>query len=181
MISRNVKFLSLVLFILSSASLFGVQEIKEVTLISKILRENADSCHKILKLAYFMREQAVPFSDPRYQSRFRFKPREDHAREILSITRTVRSKFKMLSGIIYHVPIKNREVLFTAVYTSLDNLTTAAKRALRAIKDGNSALYMVSAQTSDREAKNIYKLIGDLEDLINKSIEQSDRTLHEDL
>lgn len=180
---KALKLTTLILvmvMVLTGMPLKAVQEIKEVNLINRILKETNDDCKKILRAAYHMREQALPFSSPKYQEKFRFKPNDGCPRDILSISRTMRARIKMLSGILYHIPIPNRNEVFTGVYTSLDNLDVSAKRALRAIRDGNFALYMISSQTSDKEARNIYKLVGDFEDMINQSIERSDAT-HENL
>ncbi len=172
-------FLVLVM-VFTGTPLGAVQEIKEVNLINRILKETNDDCKKVLRAAYHMREQALPFSSPKYQEKFRFQPNDGCPRDILSISRTMRSRIRMLSGILYHVPISNRNEVFTGVYTSLTSLDVSAKRALRAIRDGNFALYMISSQTSDKEARNIHKLVGDFEDMINQSIERSDAT-HENL
>ena len=160
--------------LLSAFPAFAVQEVKEVHLVDQIMKQNVDACTQILKAAYKMREQALPFTHPKYQAKYRFSPSDTLPRSILSLSRSMRSRFKLLSGILYHVPVRNRTELFKSVDTSLDTLTNSSKRALRAIRDGNSALFLASANTADKEARLIYKLLGDFEDIINDSIEKSD-------
>ena len=168
---------SLFALLLFAFPAFAVQEVKELHLVDQIMKQNVDACNQIMKTAYKMREQALPFTHPKYRAKHRFGPSDSYPRAILSLSRGLRSRFKLLSGILYHVPVRNRAELFKSAETSLDTLTNSSKRALRAIRDGNSALFLASAETADKEARQIYKLLGDFEDIINESIEKSDASL----
>lgn len=159
---------------LSIVPLFAVQELKEIALVSYILKQNTDACSKVLKDAHAMRAQAVPFLKPHYQERVRFHPNDEQTRHIMSLAREIRSRFKLLSGILYHIPIKNRDVMFKTTEASLDTLSNSSKRALRAIRDGNFQLYLASADTAAKEAHNLYNMTLSFEELINDSIEKSD-------
>ena len=168
-------FATIFAVVMLSLPVAAVQEVKEINLISSIMKQNVDSCNRIIRASHRMHEQAEPFLQPKYQAKYRFKPSDHPTREILTQVRAMASRFKLLGGILYHSPVESRHKILKMSDASLETLTNASKRALRAIRDGNHALYIASAQTADREAKTLYRLITDMEDAINTSIESTDQ------
>jgi hypothetical protein len=169
-------FTAIVIVILLSLPATALQEVRELQLVGSILKQNLASCNRILKAAHVMHEQAEPFLEPKFQAKFRFKPSDKPTREILTHVRSMASQFKLLSGILYHSKVESRHRIFKMTEASLETLANSSKRALRAIRDGNHALYLASAQTADREAKTLFRLMTDMEDAINASIEVTDES-----
>ncbi|HNW36578.1 MAG TPA: hypothetical protein PKM25_16695, partial [Candidatus Ozemobacteraceae bacterium] len=124
--------------------------------------------------AHYMAEEAHPFTHPRHQARYRFAPSDTKARSVLDASRGLSSRFHLLMGILCHVPMPTRDGIFKSGIASADSLSTYAKRSLRAIKDGNYALYLASAQGIEKETFAVEKALKDLEDAVNQSIRESD-------
>jgi hypothetical protein len=152
----------------------GAQEIKELALISKFLSESFGSLKRVHRLSHEMKEHARPFMVKRHRDRYRFEPGDKVAREIMSLSRKAASNFKMVNGILHQSDIVNRQALFKDFSDTMDNVATFCKRAIRANKDNNYALYLASAQGIEKEIVIGNDLLNDLELAINYSVAQSD-------
>ncbi|MBF0546832.1 MAG: hypothetical protein HQM08_20500 [Candidatus Riflebacteria bacterium] len=159
---------------------FSAQELSEINMTRDILNKNFENIKFIIGYSSRMLENAEPFSKPNYARRYKFELSDENSRAILSILRKVGYEFKTLSGVTCHTEIKELPEAFKGIFASIDTLDTGVKRSLRAIKDHNSALYIASAQTINKEAKNMIQEIGTLEKILDQAIHDSDMK-HEDL
>ncbi len=164
----------------SGFSAFAVQEIKERLLITAFLRENLTGLKQLFRTSHDMIQEAKPFGNRHHQNRYRFSPGEKNGRLILSTARAMSARFRLLQGTLCYAPMQGRDELFKIILESLDQIVTFGKRGLRAVKDGNYALYMASAQGIEKEAFSIDLRMKDLEVQINKSIAATD-AMKEDL
>ncbi|OQA05258.1 MAG: hypothetical protein BWY66_02609 [bacterium ADurb.Bin374] len=171
---RWLKLLSLAALLFQADPAPAVQEIKETMIVSKTMNEQLTMCKTLLKTAHSMAEEAEPFTHPRHQARYRFAPSDKRARSVLDTSRGLSSRFHLLMGVLSQAPMQNRDTIFKSGLASAENLSKYAKRSLRAIKDGNHALYIASAQGIEKEAFAVEKILKDLEDAINESIRESD-------
>jgi hypothetical protein len=169
---RLLMIFGVLMAVVGTAAAF--QEVRETVLIGTILKKNTNSCHQILRSTHAMREQAIPFLKPKYQAKFRFQPEDKHTRRIMSLARTIKANLDLLGGVLYHADVPNRDQILNAARACTETMTTASKRALRAIRDHNHELYLVSAETTNREALNLNRLLLDMENSINASIEKGD-------
>lgn len=150
------------------------QEIKETLTISRYLDDNFSDIKAIYRHASEMKKQATPFNHKRHRDRYRFEPGDSHARKILSMTRELTGRFKLVNGILYHSDIENKNVIYKETLESVDSISTYAKRAVRANKDNNYALYLASAEGIEKETRKLNGLLDELEANINESIVRSD-------
>lgn len=171
---RWLKLLSLAALLFQADPAPAVQEIKETMIISKTMSESLTMCKSLLKASHYMSEEARPFTNPRHQARYRFAPPDKKARSVLDMSRGLSSRFHLLMGVLCQVPMQSRDTIVKSGLASADSLSRYAKRSIRAIKDGNHALYIASAQGIAKEAFIVEKILKDLEDAINESIRESD-------
>lgn len=175
---KNSVFKLLVMMLLLLSGLPGqvkaAQEIKEINILSGYLGDIFNFNRKILKYSHLMQEQARPFGNPRHRARYRFEPKDDHARAIMILSRRIASRFKMVNGMLYHSEMPNRLMTFRQALETSESMVTFAKRSIRAISDGNYALYLASAQGIEKEVFALNELIASLEGAINAVIEESD-------
>ena len=150
------------------------QEIKETNTISRFLDDNFVGIKSIYRHACEMKKQANPFNSKKHREKYRFEPGDSHPRTIMSQSRDLVSRYKLVNGILYHSDIPNRLELFNKSIDSINTITTYAKRAIRANKDNNYALYLASAQGIEKETVELNKLLDELECSINESIVRSD-------
>lgn len=168
--------LFLVLFIL----MFGIKpsyailEVKELKLISDFMDENFSNLKTIYRLSKEMKEQARPFGRKHHRDRYRFEPGDDKPREIMTLSRKIHSRYKLISGIIGQSNVKNKTNILNELNDVNANITVFCKRAIRANKDNNYALYIASAQGIEKEVITGNKLLNDLEIVINDSIADAD-------
>jgi hypothetical protein len=92
----------------------------------------------------------------------------------MSKSRELASRFKMVNGILYHSDVPNKNLIYKETLESLDSICVYSKRAIRANKDNNYALYLASAQGIEKEVTALNKLLDELEAGINESILESD-------
>ncbi|MFZ2959243.1 MAG: hypothetical protein WA705_20345 [Candidatus Ozemobacteraceae bacterium] len=177
-ISRVIA-IALLVFIGLSTQAFAAPEIMETQLINDILQKNLNACKEIRGLSRSMGDVAEPFRSPRYAAKFRFAPSDERSRKVLSSTRAMQSRFKTLSGILCNSSIPQRVEKFKAVFATIDSLTTATKRSIRAIKDGNFALYLAATQTIEKDALDMVSHISDIETMINQNIDATDKKREE--
>lgn len=170
------KILVVLLMMLSGISqpAPAAQEIKEINILSGYFGDIFAFNRKILKHSHLMQEQARPFGQPRHRARYRFEPKDDHARAIMILSRRMSSRFKLINGMLYHSELPNRVMTFRQSLESCESMVTFAKRGIRAIKDGNYALYLASAQGIEKEVFVLNELLASFEGAINASIEESD-------
>lgn len=152
----------------------AAQEVKEIFLISSFLGESHANLKKIHRLANEMKSQARPFSSKRHRDRYRFEPGDKIPREIMSLSRKMSASFKMINGVLHQSDVKNKEIIFKQFFDATDSLSTFCKRAIRANRDNNYALYLASAQAIEKEVAIGNDLLNDLEIAINNSIAESD-------
>lgn len=150
------------------------QEIKETATISRFLDDNFTGIKSIYRHACEMKKQAQPFNSRKHREKYRFEPGDSHARTIMSQTRELASRYKIVNGILYHSDIPNRLELYNKSLESINTIATYAKRAVRANKDNNYALYLASAQGIEKETFELNKLLDELEWSINDSIVRAD-------
>ncbi|MBF0499529.1 MAG: hypothetical protein HQM09_05325 [Candidatus Riflebacteria bacterium] len=171
--------LSLLLLVSFSGKVSAIPEIVETGLIHDILQKNLDACNEIRGLARAMEEVAHPFTNPRYAAKYRFAPNDERSRSVMSLSRAMGYRFKTLTGILCNANLPQRGEKFKAVFATVDTLTTLSKRSIRAIRDGNFALYLASTQTLEKEAEVMVKHIADIETMINLNIESTDKKREE--
>ena len=150
------------------------QEIKETLTISRYLDDNFEGIKSIYRYANEMKKQALPFNSKKHRDRYRFEPGDKFARLIMSKSREIASRFKLVNGILYHSDVPNRALIFKESLETLDSIAVYSKRAIRANKDNNYALYLASAQGIEKETAALNKLLDELEAGINESIVESD-------
>lgn len=166
--------LSLLLLGLFTLPASSTQEIKETMILSGYLGDIFSFNKLILKHSYEMQEEAKPFTSRRHRARFRFEPKDVHPRTIMVLSRKIDARFKLINGLLFHSELPNRQLLFRQMFETADSMTKFSKRAIRAIKDNNYALYLASAQGVGKEVFALNELISSLENAINASIEESD-------
>lgn len=150
------------------------QEIKETLTISRFLNDNYTGLKYIYRLANEMKKQAIPFNSRKHREKFRFEPGDSHARNIMTKTRELASRYKLVNGILYHSSVSNKNLIYRESLEAIDSIATYAKRAIRANKDNNYALYLASARGIEKEVAELNKLLDELESGINESIAESD-------
>lgn len=150
------------------------QEIKETMILSGYLGEIFQFNRQIFKHSHLMQEQARPFGQPRHRARFRFEPKDENPRTIMVLARKISARFKLVNGLLYHSDLPNRSMTHRQAMESAESMITYAKRAIRAIKDGNYALYLASGQAIEKEVLSLNELIASFEGAINANIEESD-------
>jgi len=150
------------------------QEIKETKTISRFLDDNYDGIKTIYRFANEMKKQALPFNSKKHRDRYRFEPGDSYARNIMSKSRELASRFKLVNGILYHSNVPNKNLIYKETLEALDSISVYSKRAIRANKDNNYALYLASAQGIEKEVATLNKLLDELEVGINESIFESD-------
>jgi hypothetical protein len=150
------------------------QEVKETKIISNFLDDNFEGIKYIYRQANEMKKQALPFNSKKHRDRYRFEPNDSTARAIMSKSRELCSRFKLVNGILYHSSVPNRHLIFKESLESLDSIAVYSKRAIRAIKDNNYALYLASAEGIEKEAVALNKLLDELEYGINETIDEYD-------
>ncbi|EKD81487.1 MAG: hypothetical protein ACD_39C01785G0002 [uncultured bacterium] len=152
----------------------AVQEIKETFMLSGFLGDNYDYIKKILRHSQEMQHEARPFTVKRHRERYRFEPGDKHPREIMILARKMSARFKLINGVLYHTEIPNRLQLFNQMLETVESMVTFSKRAIRANKDYNYALYLASAQGIEKEIFMINELLNSLERSINANIVETD-------
>ena len=150
------------------------QEIKETLTISRFLDDNFEGLKAIYRFANEMKKQALPFNSKKHRDRYRFEPGDSYARSIMSKSRELASRFKLVNGILYHSSIPNRNLIYKDTMEALDSICVYSKRAIRANKDNNYALYLASAQGIEKEVVALNRLLDELEAGINENIDESD-------
>lgn len=151
------------------------QEIKETLTISRFLDDHYRDIRAIKRHANEMKKQASPFDkSEKHRSKFRFEPGDGHARTIMTLTREMASRLKLVNGILYHSDVANKDMIYKESLETVDSIATYAKRAVRANKDNNYALYLASAQGIEKDLVNLNRLLDELETGINDSIAESD-------
>ncbi len=150
------------------------QEIKETLTISRFLDDNFEGIKAIYKYANDMKKQAMPFNSQKHRDRYRFQPGDKNPRTILTKTREIASRYKLVRGILYDSSVMNKGEIFKESFEALDSITVYSKRAIRANKDNNYALYLASAQGIEKEAQKLNELLDELELNINDNIVESD-------
>jgi hypothetical protein len=168
--------LLLLVILLGSCSLpaSATQEIKETMILSGYFGDIFAFNRKILKHSYEMQQEARPFANPRHRARYRFEPKDDRARTIMILARKIGARFKLINGMLYHSDLPNRLLIYRQLLDTSNSMITFSKRAIRAIKDNNYALYLASAQGVEKEVFALNQMIASLESAINASIEESD-------
>ncbi len=162
------------LFTASPHPVGAAQEIKETTMLSQFLGENFDYLKKILKHSHEMQHQARPFTVKRHRERFRFEPGDKHPREIMILSRKITARFKMINGLLYHADIPNKQLLYKQTVETVESMVVLSKRAIRANKDYNYALYLASAQGIEKEVFAVNEMLNSLERAINSNISETD-------
>ncbi len=155
-------------------TVYAYQEIKELRLLSSFLADNYDSTKLIYRYANEMKKQAAPFNSEKHRARYRFEPNDVYARKVLSKSREMASRFKLLSGVLHQSSVPNKQLMIKESLDSIDSLSVYSKRAIRAIKDNNYVLYLASAQGIEKEAVAINKILDELEYAINENLEEYD-------
>ena len=150
------------------------QEIKETRTIGRFLDDNYEGIKAIYRYANEMKKQALPFNSKRHRDRYRFEPGDSYARTVMSKSRELASRFKLVNGILYHSDVPNKNLIYKETIEALDSIAVYAKRAIRANQDNNYALYLASAQGIEKEATALNKLLDELEAGINECILESD-------
>ena len=150
------------------------QEIKETRTISRFLDDNYSGIKFIHRHANEMKKQASPFNNKRHREKYRFEPGDKHARAIMSKSRELASRFKIVNGILYHSDLPNRIGIYNNAIEKINSISTYAKRAIRANKDNNYALYLTSAQGIEKISFELNELLDQLEVEINESIVEAD-------
>lgn len=153
---------------------FATLEVKETQLISSYLEENFRSIKEIYRYANEMKKQAMPFNSKKHRDRYRFEPRDTYARTIMSKTRSMVSRYRVVNGILCISAVQNRNQIYKETMESLDSIVVYSKRAIRAVKDNNYALYLASAEGIEKEAVNLNNLLDELEENINETIDEAD-------
>ena len=150
------------------------QEIKEMNLISSFLDDNYKGMKEIYRHANEMKKQALPFNNKKHRDRYRFQPSDGHVRFILSRSRQLATRFKVVNGILYHSSLPNRNLIIKESLDAIDSISVYSKRAIRAIKDNNYVLYLASAEGIEKETVALNKLLDEIEYSINENIEEYD-------
>ncbi len=166
--------IGLMLLAVGPTRLPAAQEIKETMILSGYLGEIFGFNRQIYKYSHLMQDQARPFGNPRHRARFRFEPKDEHARSIMILSRKIAARFKLVNGMLYHSDLPNRMMTYRQSIDTAESMTTFSKRAIRAIKDGNYALYLASAQGIEKEVFAMNELLASLEGALNANIEESD-------
>lgn len=172
-------FLLLAVFIQMASHAIGSPRITEETMLSQLLSDNLKRIKILYRYTHEMIEEARPFQSAHHQARYRFAPSDRNARTLLSLARKIHYDFNIVKGILCYPEVKNRDALLKQIQDSCDTISTYGKRALRARKDGNFALYLAAAQGVQKELKTIDTAMRDLEEAINASIRESDSRMED--
>lgn len=158
----------------SSPAYASYQEIKETRLISGVLDDNFAGIKEIYRRAKEMKKQALPFNNKKHRDRYKFQPNDGQVRIILTKTRELSSKFKLVNGVLHQSSVSNKNLIIKESLESIDSISVYSKRAIRAIKDNNYALYLASAEGIIKETVALNKLLDEMEYAINENIEEYD-------
>ena len=166
--------LMMFLFLIGVKPASAILEVKELSLISNFMDENFTNFKKIYRLSKEMKEQARPFGRKHHRDRYRFEPGDNIPREIMTLSRNINARFKLISGIIGQSSVRNKHAILNDLTDVNTNITVFCKRAIRANKDNNYALYLASAQGIEKEVVTGNSLLNDLEIVINDCIAEAD-------
>lgn len=157
----------------------GVQDIREDRILAGTLKANLDRIKTLYRYAGDMQREADPFLNPHHQARYRFSPSEHYGREMMNFSRKMHLDFTLLKGILSDAQVVDRDLILKALLDGADSLGVFGKRALRARRDGNFALYIASAQAAEKEIKDMDVSLLTLEKNINASIREADAKLED--
>ena len=177
--TRARLLLSLAAILLAAGTLYAVQAIKETVLITSSLRQNTNIIKRLYRISHNMRQKARPFGNPRHRVRFRFDPGTREGREVLTLSRDIRGQLALLKGILCHAPVPKKNEIIMNMYKRSESLGVFAKRSLRAVRDGNYALYLASAQAIEKETRLLDETMYRLENMINASIKSTDHAMED--
>lgn len=155
------------------AGLRAVQEIRETHLVHNTIKGSFDKSKRVHRLSHDMLRAAQPFTRERHRAKFRFSPDEGPSREILTISRQLAGEFKTLRGLLSQTPVDDKDYILKGLFETSGSLSVYAKRSLRAIRDGNYALYMASAQGIEKEAKLLSEYVYQIENAVNIAIDMA--------
>ncbi|RCK79969.1 MAG: hypothetical protein OZSIB_3838 [Candidatus Ozemobacter sibiricus] len=179
------KWLVLTLLLLAVACVqvapraIGSPSVKEEIMLSQILNANLQRLKVLYRYTHDMKVEAGRFQSPRHQARYRFAPSEHHGKALMSLARKMHMDFDLVRGILGFANVPNRDTLIKQIQDGSQALATYGRRALRARKDGNFALYLASAQAAEKELKSIDIALRDIEEAINASIRESDSRMED--
>lgn len=162
------------LFISNAPSADAQQEIQAIKTISRFLGDNYEHVKVMLRLSHNMQREAQPFTKPRHRERFRFEPNDKNPREVMMAARKCAGSFKIVNGMLSRSGIENRKMIFEDIALNLESIDTFSKRAIRAIKDNNYALYLASAKGIEGDVYELNEILHNLELEINNNIYEYD-------
>jgi len=152
----------------------GVQDIKEDLIISGTLRENLTRMKVMYRYASEMIQEAGPFLNPHHRARYRFSPSDRYARSLMDISRKMHLDMSLMRGLLSDAQVTNRDAILKSLLDGCDSINVFGKRALRARRDGNFALYIASAQGAQKGIKELDNSLAALEIGVNASIRDAD-------
>lgn len=162
------------LFISNTPPADAQQEIQAINIISRFLGDNYEHIKTMLRLSHNMQREAQPFTKTRHRERYRFEPDDKNPREIMMTARKCAARFKMVNGMLSRSGIENRKILFEDLALNLESIDTFSKRAIRAIKDNNYALYLASAKGIEGDVYELNEMLHNLELEINSNVYEYD-------
>ncbi len=151
----------------------AAMDARELLLLSDNLGKTFRRVQIINHISSEMELEAKPFLRAHYARCYRFQPSQNNARNVLSETRQIAERMRLVMGILYQAPIPELDKMFKRFFSSNDAMVTFAKRSLRAIKDNNHALYMASAQAMAKEARVMADVLSAFETAINDATEKA--------
>ena len=171
--------LSLAGIVLLAGTLYAVQAVKESMIITSILESNSASIKQIYRVAHEMKRKARPFAKQHHRDHFRFDPGSKEGRTILGLSRGIASQLSLLNGVLCHAPVPKKKEVIRDMQERCKTVGVFAKRSLRAVRDGNFALYMASAQAIEKETRLLDETVYKLENMINASIQSTDEVMED--
>jgi len=92
----------------------------------------------------------------------------------MDISRKMHLDMSLMRGLLSDAQVTNRDAILKSLLDGCDSINVFGKRALRARRDGNFALYIASAQGAQKGIKELDNSLAALEIGVNASIRDAD-------
>lgn len=170
----KVFLMIIVLAFFFSPSLKAYEPIVQTHMLTSFLSENFHMIKDVLKISHNMQYEAQPFMSRRHREKFRFEPNSKNPRKVMTLSRQIAARFKLVDGILSHASVPNKKLLFEEIFDSTSMINTYGKRATRAIQDNNYMLYLAASKGIKKEVFHLNSLLDSLEKAINSDISETD-------
>lgn len=171
-----IVLLAICIFNFGITNVRAQPELMQLRILENYLQNTFSNNKVILSRVHRMLRDAEPFSSPRHRARYRFQPSEDNPRQIMIRARQSMARLKVINGVLSRSDIPGRQMMFEQTQDSIERINTFSRRAIRAIRDNNYALYVTSAKAIQESVLALDESLEHIRDSINYSIYRSDQS-----